>query len=150
MFNHNISKILFFKIYLKKILRNKISVNYFRFAHSAEANRRLGGSEAWLHFCSRGSPRGLWEPPGGSWEVPGCSWEVYIFLKSFLKIAFLPPGASGALPGGSGRDFWWEGSVEIIYKYFDFLFRGGSRRLREAPGRKAMSKLCVNHFKIFY
>ena len=36
----------------------------FRFAHSAEANWRLGGSEAWLHFCSREVPGRLWEAPG--------------------------------------------------------------------------------------
>ena len=60
--------------------------NCFPFARSAEANRRLGDSEARLHFCFREAPGSLCEPSGeglgklcrslwmelkGSWEAPG-------------------------------------------------------------------------------
>ena len=61
---------------------------------------------------------------GSSWEIDEASWR---------------------LPGGS----WDEGNVKFMCKSFQNpSSKSGS--FRETPGRKAMSRLCVNPFKILH
>ena len=90
-----------------------LAKNCLGFAHSVEANWRLGGSEAW-----RLGVGSSWEIDGkASWRLPGGSWEegnVKFMCKSFQNPSSKLLFCSRELPGGS----WEEGNVKFMCKAF--------------------------------